>query len=213
MSDAFYRAVRFVGRSAFAVSGRPVVIGAEHTDRAGAYLLAANHQSPYDVPLLIRHGRRQIDFVSSVEVFRHPLVAWFYGSMNAFPLDRSRPDSPAVRRILDRLSQGRCVGIFPEGGFRRGRASVVHSLRTRPGAGRIARLANVPIVPAVLIGTGGYSRPGAWLPLRRTRYGLIFGPPIAPSSDAEATDRLLAQTLAELHVELAAKLGRSIPDT
>ncbi|HEX8341324.1 MAG TPA: lysophospholipid acyltransferase family protein [Tepidisphaeraceae bacterium] len=211
MSDAFYRAVRLIGQSAFAVSSRPLVIGIEHTRRSGAYLLAANHQSPYDVALLIRHVGRRIDFVSSVEVFAHPLVAWFYGSMNAFPLDRRRPDSAAVRRILDRLARGRCVGIFPEGGFRRGEASVVYSLNIRPGVGRIAHLAGAPIVPAVLIGSNDYARPAAWLPIRRTRYGLIFGAPIPPSADAAATDRLLAQTLANLHAELAAKLGRAIP--
>jgi 1-acyl-sn-glycerol-3-phosphate acyltransferase len=103
--------------------------------------------------------------------------------------------------------------VFPEGGFRRGGASVVHTLKTRPGLGRIAQLAGVPIVPAVVIGSEDYSRFTAWLPLRRTRYGLIFGPPIAPTADAAATDRTVAETLAQLHRQLAAVLGRSIPKT
>lgn len=210
MSDAYYRAVRFVGRWAFFVSSSPLVIGAEHANRAGAFLLAANHQSPYDIPLLIRHTKRLVDFVSIVEVFRNPLMAWFYGNMNAFPLDRTKPDSPTVRTILDRLAAGRCVGIFPEGGFRKGAASVVHSLRIKPGTSRIARLANVPIVPAIVIGSGDYSRVRAWLPTRSTRYGIIYGQPIPPGDD-EKTDALLAQRLAELHQTLAAQLGRSIP--
>lgn len=211
MSDAFYRTVRFVGRSAFFVSSSPLVIGADHTAREGGFLLAANHQSPYDIPLLIRHTRRLVDFVSITEVFRNPLLGWFYGSMNAFPLDRRKPDSPTVRTILDRLSRGRCVGIFPEGGFRRGAASVVHSGRIKPGTARIARLANVPIVPAVVIGSGDYARVSAWLPTRSTRYGVIYGEPVAAGDD-EPTDLLLAQKMAELHQTLATQLGRSIPD-
>jgi 1-acyl-sn-glycerol-3-phosphate acyltransferase len=210
MSDTFYKAVRFVGRSAFAVSASPLVLGAEHTDRPGGFLLAANHQSPYDIPLLIRHTRRLVDFVSIVEVFRHPLMAWFYGNMNAFPLDRTKPDTPTVRTILDRLEAGRCVGIFPEGGFRNGSASVVHSLRIKPGTARLARLAKVPIVPAIVIGSGDYSRVSAWLPTRSTRYGILFGPAMEPGEDDERGDTCLAQAMAELHRTLAAQLGRSI---
>lgn len=211
MSDAFYNTVRFVGRSAFFVSSSPLILGAEHTDRTGGFLLAANHQSPYDIPLLIRHARRSIDFVSATEVFRNRFVGWFYGSMNAFPLDRSKPDSPTVRIILDRLKAGRCVGIFPEGGFRRGAASVVHSLKLKPGTARLARLANVPIVPAIVIGSGDYSKVSAWLPTRSTRYGIVFGRPISPGDDDAQVDALLAQKMAELHQTLAAQLGRSIP--
>lgn len=212
MADRFYRTVRFVGRSAFWVSSSPLIIGEEHTARAGGFLLAANHQSPYDIPLLIRHTARTVDFVSIVEVFRNPLVGWFYGSMNAFPLDRSRPDVPTVRTILDRLSRGRCVGLFPEGGFRNGGASVVHSLRVKPGTARIARIANVSIVPAVIIGSGDYRRFSAWLPTRRTRYGIIFGQAIPPGEDDAAGDAFIAQRLAELHQTLSEQLGRSIPN-
>src|ERR1041384_2498243 len=118
MSDAFYRAVRMVGTTAFWASASPVVVGESHVPGSGACIIAATHQSPYDVPLLIRHTRRLLDFVSTVEVFRNPLVAWFYGSLNAFPLDRSRPDVATVRVILDRLRRGRVVAIFPEGAIR-----------------------------------------------------------------------------------------------
>ncbi|MFA6043857.1 MAG: lysophospholipid acyltransferase family protein, partial [Phycisphaerales bacterium] len=147
MSDLFYKAVRLIGTPAFWVSATPVVIGTSHMPSHGRCLLAATHQSPYDVPLLIRHTTRLLDFVSITEVFRNPLVAWFYGSLNAFPLDRSRPDSGAVRTILDRLERGRAVAMFPEGGFRRGTDSVVHSRRIRPGIGRIAHMTGAPVIP------------------------------------------------------------------
>src|SRR4051794_12787212 len=101
------------------MSSTPTVLNAEVTRRAGPYILAANHQTPYDVPLLMRHTARNVDFVSIVEVFKNPFIHWFYGSMNAFPLDRSKPDAPTIRVILDRLSRGRVVGMFPEGRLRK----------------------------------------------------------------------------------------------
>ena len=202
MSDAFYRTLLALGRPAFFVSGSAHVVNAEATDRPGAYILAANHTSEYDIPFLMLHCRRRIDFVSITEVFKHRFAAWLYGNMNAFPLERSRPDSPAVRTILDRLRRGRVIGMFPEGGFRVGEASVVHSRKIRSGIGRIALLAKVPIVPCVIVGSERYRRVAAWLPIRRTKYAVAFGKPIEASGTAEEIETRLVEALVALHGEL-----------
>ncbi len=204
MSDAFHKVVRFFGRHVFWASSRPVVLHVERTDREGPFILAANHHSPYDVPLMMRHATRMLDFVSIVEVFRNPFVAWFYGSMNAFPLDRSKPDSPTVRIILDRLERGRAIAMFPEGGFRRLEDSVVTGGRMRPGVGRIAQMANVPVVPCVVVGSNVYARVSSWLPIRRARYGITFGEPLTidQSLDKAAGASLLEDQLREAFMRL-----------
>src|SRR5689334_10101203 len=195
MSDAFYNTVWHLANPVFWMSSKPIVIGAEHTKRDGPYILAAgNHQSPYDIPLLMRHCARNIDFVSINEVFQNPLVAWFYGKMNAFPLDRSRPDTQAVRTILDRLKQGRVVGMFPEGRFRKGRESVLYTGKIQPGIGRIAKLANVPIVPCVILNSSVYSHPACWFPVRRTRYGIAFAEPLPQPAEALDAEPALIQS-------------------
>jgi len=208
MSDTFYRTVRLLGRPAFWLSSRPVAIGQDHVPRAGACLVAATHASPYDIPLLMRHTRRLVDFVSIVEVFRNPLVGWFYGSLNAFPLDRSRADPATVRTIVDRLRRGRCVGIFPEGGFRKGRDSVVHSRRIRSGVGRIAQMTGAPVVPCVIVDSAAYSRPVSWLPARRTRYGIIYGGPIDPTLEPERIEAVLVDAYVALHARLVDAMQR-----
>jgi len=207
MSDFFYRIVRSVGSTAFWVSGSPVIIGVEHVPRVGACLIAATHYSPYDVPLLIRHTPRLLDFVSITEVFKNPLVAWFYGSLNAFPLDRSRPDRKTVRVILDRLSRARAVGIFPEGGFRKGLDSVVHTRRIRPGTGRIAHMTGAPVIPCVLINSHAYGRVSSWLPFRHTRYGMIYGEPIDPKLEPEVIEATLIDAFVSLHARLTAQMA------
>jgi 1-acyl-sn-glycerol-3-phosphate acyltransferase len=206
MSDLFYRAVRAIGSQAFWVSSAPVVVGMEHVPARGACVIACNHTSPYDVPILIRHLRRPIDFVSITEVFRNPLVAWFYGSLNAFPLERSRPDAPTVRTILDRLERGRLVGMFPEGRFRRGDDSVLRGGRLVPGIGRIARLASAPVVPAVIANSRAYSRVAAWWPVRATVYGVAFGAPIAPDAEPVEIERRLVAAMRELYRGLIERL-------
>jgi 1-acyl-sn-glycerol-3-phosphate acyltransferase len=202
MSDAYYNTVWSICAPAFWTSGSPIVIGAQKTRRAGAFILASNHESPFDVPLLILHSARCIDFVSIAEVFQNPFVRWFYGSMNAFPLERSRPDPQALRVVLDRLERGRVVGMFPEGRLCPGERSLVHTRKIRPGIGRIARLARVPILPAFVLNSGAYSRFTSWFPFRLTRYGVIFGDAIDPSDDPAVTEQALVETLLKLREEL-----------
>lgn len=188
MSDWFYSATRFVCHHPFILTRRPTLLHRERLDRAGAFLVASNHASAYDVPLLIAHSpRRRLDFVSATEVCLHPLFGPFYRAMNAFPLERARPDAPAVRTLLERLSRGRAVVIFPEGRFSLGDQSVVHGGAIRPGLGRIAMLAQVPVLPVVVVGSTHYKRPTAWIPFKGTRYGIVVGEPMtAPKPPADA---------------------------
>jgi 1-acyl-sn-glycerol-3-phosphate acyltransferase len=209
MSDALYKFVRFVGTPVVWISARPVVIGLDRVPATGRCLIAATHQSPYDIALLMRHTPRLIDFVSIIEVFRNPLVAWFYGSLNAFPLDRSRPDAKTARIILERLRRERAVGMFPEGGFRTDAESVVRTRRMRPGSGRIARMAGAPVVPCVIINSRVYNRFVSWLPLRSARYGLIYGEPIDPSLDPAVIENRLLDAFVSLHSELAEAMERA----
>ena len=180
MGDRFYTGVHFVGSLIFMASSRPVILHVERTDRAGPFILAANHHSPYDVPLLIRHSRRKLDFVSIVEIFKHPFVRWFYGSMNAFAIDRSRADSAGVRTILHRLRNGRAVAMFPEGRIRRPPNSVTEGHPFRPGVARLAIMANVPIVPAVVVNSAAYERTTSWLPIRDPVWRNLRQPDCSP---------------------------------
>jgi len=192
----------------------PTVLGLEHTRGDEPIILAANHTSPIDVPLLILHVPRKLDFVSSTEVFAIPGVGRFYRAMNAFPLDRSRPDSGTVRVILDRLKAGRTIAMFPEGGFRLQDRSVLHGGAIRPGIGRIARIAQTPVVPCAIEDSLSYMRAGAWLPLRRTRYGVAFGSPMAPpprDADEAATrgfEARLTDQIRRLHRDLLDTMQR-----
>lgn len=215
MSDLAYNIVWHACYPAIWVSSRPIVLHRDRVDVPGAYILAPNHLSPYDVPCLMAVSKRNLDFVSIVEVFRNPLVALLFGSVNVFPLDRSRVDSPTVRIILDRLRRGRVIAMFPEGHIREDeRESVVHGGPLKPGVARIAQLADAPVVPTVILGTRGYSNPLKWAPIRGLRYGVNFGRPMRVRKDldkGEALKQFLAemkQAYLDLHAELKAAMPR-----
>ena len=212
MPDAFYTFITFIGRRIFWLSERPTLLYIDRLSRPGPFIIAANHQSPYDVALLMRHSPRHLDFVSIKEVFAKPLLGWFYGHMNAFPLDRSRPDGPTVRTILDRLSHGRAVAMFPEGRLTKLQDSVVTGGRIRPGIARIAQLAGAPVIPVAIYNSEAYSRPKAWLPLRRTRYGIHVGEPLTIPSDLEKAEaaKLLEEDLKSALIRLHAELRQAM---
>ena len=220
MSDMFYNLIRSVGRPVFWLSSSPTVL---HADRlkatAGAMILAPNHLSPYDVPCLMASTPRKLDFVSVAEFFRNPLSGWFLRSMNAFPLDRGRRDAAATRKILERLERGRTVAMFPEGQIRTAESSALTGGAFKGSVTRLARLADVPIMPCVVLATGAFARPSAWLPLRRTRYGVNFGEPLRVSragdeeiACAEATI-LLKRAYDEGYAELCAASGLTVADS
>ncbi len=208
MSDIFYKITRTVGKFVFWMNSRPIVRGTNNVPRTGPCLVVATHQSPYDVPLLIRHTPRLLDFVSATDVFQNPIVATLYRSLNAFPLDRSHADPGTVRTIIRKLKGGRAVAMFPEGGVRSEADSVTTTRRMKPGLGRLANLANAPVVPCVIINSSVYSRPTRWMPNKRTRYGVIFGTPIAPTLLAGDIHSNVIDAFVSLHTSLVAEMAR-----
>jgi 1-acyl-sn-glycerol-3-phosphate acyltransferase len=202
----FYWTVVTICRPPFFVSSRPVTLHLDRVPRDGAFILACSHLSPYDVPALMRSSPRPIDFVSTTDVFRNPFVAWLFGHMGTFPLDRSRSDPKTVRIILERLERGRCVGVFPEGRIRKPGDSVIMGGKMRPTLARLAKLANVPIIPAVVWGAEKYRRPTSWLPLMRTRYGVTYGEPLMVGDDEAQGEEDLADRFQRLYRELRAEM-------
>jgi len=209
MSEPFYRAVRWFGGRIFRHASDPLILHAERADRSGAYLLAANHASPYDAPLLCVATPRIIYWLSIAEIFRHPLVGWFLRGVGAEPLERSKVDTRTVRVIVRHLRAGRVVGIFPEGGVRSASDSVLSGGAMHDGVCKLARLARVPVLPCVVLGGEKFARWPRWLPGARTRWAVAYGEPIFPREEPDrdagrsAMTGEITRSLRALHAEVA----------
>jgi 1-acyl-sn-glycerol-3-phosphate acyltransferase len=190
----------------------------EIAERPGAFLLAANHISHFDPPILSSVVRRKIDWLAMAEFFPHPLLGRFLRAVDAFPADRDRADRATIREAIERLKRGCIVGIFPEGGIRDGARSVLEGAPLRPGASALAHLAGVPIVPCVIVGTDRFYAKKSWLPLRRTPLWIAFGEPIPPCSELEKSaaresiGRDLATAFQKLYAELREKFSLTDDD-
>ncbi len=209
MNEAFYKIVRLIGRRVFLNASAPRVLHAERAARAGGYILAANHGSPYDAPLIIASNPRVIYWLSIVEIFRNPLVGCFLRCFGAEPLDRSGPDPRTVRHIVRHLRAGRVVGVFPEGGVRAPEESVLQGGALHDGVCKLAQLACVPVLPCVVVGSGKFADWKCWLPGARTRWVVAFGEAIFVREDANSARARgvmieeIKSALRALHTEVA----------
>jgi 1-acyl-sn-glycerol-3-phosphate acyltransferase len=175
-----YRVGQLIGRSVFFITMNVRAVRPHLANRRGGYVLACTHLShvePLVVGVLID---RKIDFLSRIEFFRSRLAAAYLWSIDAFPVKRFSFTGWAIRTAVNRAAAGRVVGIFPEGGVATGRDSVCRGGPIKRGACVIARRANVPIIPCVVVGTEQLNRPWPWIPWRRGNLWVAFGDPVLP---------------------------------
>jgi 1-acyl-sn-glycerol-3-phosphate acyltransferase len=169
----------------FGYATRIHVLRRENTNHKGGYLLAANHISHFDPLILSSIIPRKVDWMAMAELFPVPIVGFLLRAVDAFPAERDRADRSTIRNAITRLTQGRIVGIFPEGGIRDGSRSLLGGAPLRPGAATLGHMAGVPIVPCVILGTDRLYSMNNWLPLRRVPVWIAFGDPIAAFRDLE----------------------------
>src|SRR6266498_3279393 len=162
------RAAALLMKLLFGCVARVYVLRCGNSNRAGGFLLASNHISHFDPFILSSVVRRKIDWMAMAEFFPNPLFGSFLRAVDAFPADRHRADRKTIRTAIERLKQGRIVGVFPEGGIRDGARSLLEGAPLRPGASTLAHIAQVPIVPCVILGSDRFYSKNQCLPFRHT---------------------------------------------
>ena len=213
-----YYAGKLLVKCVFGLVARIRVIGQQNANRAGGFLLASNHISHFDPFLISLPVRRKIDWMTMAEFFRPPALGFFLRSIDAFPAERERADLKTIRAAIDRLKSGRIVGLFPEGGIRDGARSLLEGAPLRPGAATLAQIADVPIVPCVILGTDRFYSKKQWLPFRRTTVWIAFGNPISclpelqKSQARQQIESELAAAFKNLYAELREKFRLTADD-
>ncbi|MBV9618458.1 MAG: 1-acyl-sn-glycerol-3-phosphate acyltransferase [Verrucomicrobia bacterium] len=189
MTEIFHsianRAATLFMKLLFAYSSRVYVVGGENADRVGGFLLASNHISHFDPFIISSVAGRKIDWMAMAEFFPIPIVGLFLRAVDAFPAERDRADRKTIRTAIERLRNGRVVGVFPEGGIRDGAQSLLGGAPPRAGAWTLAHIAQVPIVPCVILGSDRLYAKLSWLPFRRTPVWIGFGKAISHFPELE----------------------------
>jgi 1-acyl-sn-glycerol-3-phosphate acyltransferase len=202
------RAAALLMKLLFESVARLYVLRRGNSNRSGGFLLASNHISHFDPFIISSVVRRKIDWMAMAEFFPLPLLGFFLRAVDAFPAERNRADRKTIRTAIERLKQGRIVGLFPEGGIRDGTRSLLEGAALRRGASTLAHIAGVPILPCVIVGSDRLYSKRRWLPLRRTPIWIAFGDPIPsfPSLEKFAARKRIELELAAAFKRLYAEL-------
>lgn len=183
------------------------VTGTHRVPSSGPVLLAINHQSMLDGPLVLGETDRPVSCLVKAEVFT-PWLGPLLRAAGQIPLIRQRFDPGPVRLCLAILRAGGVVGIFPEG--TRGDGSA----RTgKPGVAYLALRSGATVVPVACHGTAAVLR-GGWP--RRHPVRLVCGEPITVGRfpDAQLLNRRrVAQLSEQIRSALAALVEATRPDT
>lgn len=143
----FYSIVRaiFIGVSLL-FNGRPDFEGKENLPQQENYLLVAPHRTFWDALYLAwAASPKKLAFMAKKELFEVPVVGFFLRHGQAFPVDREKPGLSSIKKAVSILKESSLsLLLFPTGGL--------HKEEIKGGAVLIAKLADVPIVPAVFQG-------------------------------------------------------------
>lgn len=149
------------------------VFGRDNVPRQGPALLAANHVSLLDPPVVGAGAPRPLHYMAKAELFGVPLLGRLIRSLNSYPVEREGADAGALRQALGLLKAGQALLVFPEGT----RGTEGRLAPARAGAGMLAALSNAPVVPVYIQGTGRVLPRGANRP-RRAAISVWYGPPL-----------------------------------
>jgi 1-acyl-sn-glycerol-3-phosphate acyltransferase len=188
---------------------RARAVASDNVPRSGPVIIASNHCSSIDYPLLMAFLERRLSIVAKSELFRSR-VSYFWSFVGAFPIRRGLRDEDAfetARRVLDR---GGAVVFYCEG--TRLSEGPLDS-RPKSGVGRLALESGAPVVPVAIHGSALKQRTGRFwaLPRARVSYGspIAFTATVRPSPlERKAASGAIFQEIQRLYAELEHSSGQ-----
>ena len=144
-----YRIGWLVFRAIFATYFRWRVFGAANVPSTGGVILAANHSSFLDPPLIGCGVNRTISFLARESLFHFPGMGALLRSWSVVPVDRDGGGAKGLKMILNRLLAGGGIVLFPEGT----RTKDGNLQPARSGIGLTVIKSTAPVVPVRVFGT------------------------------------------------------------
>ena len=191
-SRVFRPVSRFFFRNLFRLLSRVHITGTENIPEEGAYVIAVNHVSIFEPPLITSFWPHSIEVAGAVEILERPIQSQIMRLYGTIPVHRGRFDRQLLKAMVGRLKAGRPVLIFPEG--TRSRKPGLQQAST--GAAYIAAKAGVNVLLVGIAGTAILA--DEIRKFRRTQLMMSIGEmidlPTIPWRSAERKEILRLQT-------------------
>jgi len=155
------------------------VSGAENIPAEGPFIIASNHRSYIDPPVIASVFPEPVFFVAKEELFRNPFIGFILKHLAAIPVKRGGMDKRALKSSLTVLKGGCYLCIFPEG-TRAGKGTF---LKPKPGVGMLVLKSGVKVIPVYLGGTDDVMPRGTLFPKLFGRIKVVIGKPVEYKKD------------------------------
>lgn len=114
--SVFYKVCYFLFAKIVGFLFQIKVVNRDAEPDEGGYLVCANHVSAADAVVICYAFRKhQVRLMAKKELFKIPGLSALIRMLGAFPVDRGGNDVGAIKRAVEMLKEGKCVGIFPQG--------------------------------------------------------------------------------------------------
>jgi len=170
----FHRLAARIIKLVLYINGGLKVKGIDNIPMEGGVIVASNHISYLDPPLLGAIIPRKVTFMARRGLFdiKVPILKWLIHHY-AFPVDREKTLPSTIKEAIRRLKNGELIVIFPEGR----RSETGGLLEGKKGIGLIAGRSKVAVVPALIQGTDrALPVRGKWL--KKAKISVIFDKPL-----------------------------------
>jgi 1-acyl-sn-glycerol-3-phosphate acyltransferase len=174
------------------------VIGAENMIEEGPCIIAANHCSYLDPPLVGVACKRAIHYLARKSLLDVPILGPILPELNVIPVDQKNADRSALMGAIRVVKNGGAVLIFPEGS----RSPDGQLQPAQPGIGMIAAKTGAPVVPVRITGSYEAFPRGRALP-RRAKVTATVGPPIVFESEMNNARDAYVNLSAEIFAAIA----------
>ncbi len=192
--------VRSIARLLFGLK----VVGKENIPKQGKLIIAANHQSYLDPPIIGSCIPREIFYMAKAELFNKPVLGKLIRRWNSIPVKRSGKDFGSLKAATGVLDHEGALLVFPEGT----RSRTGEFLQPTGGVGFLAAISGADVLPIFVSGTRG-----AWKRVsRRPGIKVIIGKPIrldpkdvihsAAKQKYQAMSNRIMQAIAELRASV-----------
>ncbi|MBD3187505.1 hypothetical protein GF325_11790 [Candidatus Bathyarchaeota archaeon] len=158
--DIFYYFTHFPIRNWFKLYNKMDIRHEENIPRKGGMIVVANHRSHLDPIFISSATFRKIHWMSKMENFEQPIMKSVFSMWSAFPVERGKGDTRALRTAIDHLKNDRCIGVFPEG-TRSIDGTMGHF---HNGAAKLAVMTGATLMPCGVTGTYQVLKKGKTVP-------------------------------------------------
>ncbi len=192
-------------QSGLSMNGSSIqLIGIENVPTSGGVLFVANHQSNFDIPILIAHVPRDKGFIAKLELLKVPSFGRWMKYIGCVFIDRKDPRQSLkdINDAAERLKSGHSLVIFPEG--TRSADGTVAPFRA--GGLKLALKAKVPVVPVTISGSKNIMPKGTSL-IKSASVKVIISPPLVPDEFTKMDSTQISEKVRNIIISNLQKQG------